>query len=79
MPTQRPAARLFLLGAQRLVADRGASGIEAFLKARFVPDDAGRDLVRKLLRRDEVFEPNVLRVHADPRRRHVHQPFHDEG
>ena len=72
-------ARFFLLGAQRVVADRGAGLVQAFVKAGFVPDDAGGDLVGQLVVGDEIAQPDVLGVDAELCRRHVHQPFHDEG
>ena len=80
MPNHLPAARAsFCAAPQGVVADCGARGLEAFLKARLVPHDAGADLVGKLLRRDEIAQADVLRVDAEPRRRHVDQPLHDEG
>ena len=72
-------APLFLLRAQMIVADRGASGVQAFLKARFVPDDAGSDFVGQLVGADEVSQPDLLGVDPHLRRRQIHQPFHDEG
>ena len=81
MPTQRPAARAS--SCSRAQGSRSRSRRRRHsrhsLKAGFVPDDAGRDLVGKLLRRDEIAQAHVLRVDAEPRRRHVDQPFHDEG
>ena len=81
-PDADPAAggaRFFLFCAQRVVADRGACLVQAFLKAGFVPDDAGGDLVGKLVVGNEIAQPDVLGIDAELCRRHVHQPFHDEG
>ncbi len=72
-------ARFFLFCAQRVVADRGACLVQAFLKAGFVPDDAGGDLVGKLVVGNEIAQPDVLGIDAELCRRHVHQPFHHEG
>ncbi len=72
-------ARLFLFGAQRVVADRGAGLVQAFLESGFVPDDTGGDLVGKLVVGDEIAQPDLLGIEAELCRRHVHQPFHDEG
>ena len=72
-------ARRFLLGAQCVVADRVASLVQAFVKAGFVPDDARGDLVGKLVVGNQIAQPDVLGIDAELCRRHVHQPFHDEG
>ncbi len=58
-------ARGLLLGAQRVVTDRGAGGVQAFLKAGFVPDNAGGDLVGQLVVGDEIAQPDVLGVEAE--------------
>ena len=42
-------AALLLLRAQMIVTDRGASRIQAFHKARFVPNDTGSDFVGKFV------------------------------
>ena len=77
-PAAGGACRL-LFGAQRIVADRGAGGVQAFRKARLVPDNAGRRFVGQLVPADEIAQPDFPRVDTYFYRRHVHQPFHDEG
>ena len=47
-------ARFPLCHTQRVVTDRVAGGIEAFLEAGLIPHDAGSDLVGKLTRADEI-------------------------
>lgn len=47
-------ARFPLRHTQRVVTDRVAGGIEAFLEAGLIPHDAGSDLVGKLTRADEI-------------------------
>ena len=72
-------ARRFLLGAQCVVADRVASFMQAFVESGFVPDDARGDLVGKLVVGNQIAQPDVPGIDAELCRRHVHQPFHDEG
>src|SRR5262249_20832672 len=53
--------------------------MEAFPEAGLIPHDAGRNLVGKFTRADEIAQADVLRIEAKLCRSHIDQPFHDES
>ena len=72
-------ARALLRGAQVIVADRVTGSVETFVKAGFIPDNAGGDLVGQLVGANEIAQSYLARIHAELDRGHIHQPLHDEG
>ena len=68
-------ALLLLLGAQRVVADHVHGLAHGRLVVARVVHPAGLGLVRKLVRLQQVLQPQLRRVHLQLERQAVHQPL----